>query len=245
MSHLSITAAVGVLIVTGIVRWVPVEVRPEQRPEPGRAVARRPVLWLLGFIALCSAIAEGASSDWSAFFGVHERGLDESAAALVYAGFSVAMAVMRLLGERIETRWGATRMLVVGALTAACGLFLAVAVPVAVCTYVGFALAGGGLAFAFPIALELAGASGRRADGGGGERELGFVSTIAYSGFLLGPPMVGGVASALGLPFSLVVVGFIAATIAPLAVGAHRARDRERRSTPNGDAAHHVITTGD
>ena len=243
--HLTITAVVGALVVAAFIRWIPVEVRPEQRPERGRSAVRRPVLWLLGFVAFCSSIAEGASSDWSAFFGVHQRGLDESAAALVYAGFSVAMAIMRLLGERIESRWGATRMLVCGALTAACGLFVAVAVPMVVFTYVGFALAGGGLAFAFPIALELAGASGRRADGGGGERELGFVSTIAYSGFLLGPPMVGGIASVAGLPFSLVVVGVFASAIAPLAIGANRARRREQRSTPSSDVAHRVITMGD
>lgn len=231
LRHLSITAVVGVVIALAFVRWIPVETRPTERSEPNRSVIRRPVLWLLGLIALCSSIAEGASADWSAFFGVHQRGLDESAAALVYMGFSVCMAIMRLLGERAEGRWGSTRMLVGGAVTSALGLFVAVLVPLPAFTYVGFALAGLGLAYGFPVALELAGASGRRADGGGGERELGFVSTIAYSGFLIGPPMVGGIASAAGLPVALTVVGLIACAMAPLAVAASRARRQELRRT--------------
>ncbi|TCO50694.1 MFS transporter [Actinocrispum wychmicini] len=237
LRHLSITAVVGALIALAFVRWIPVETRSAERSEPNRSVVRRPVLWLLGLIALCSSIAEGASVDWSAFFGVHQRGLDESAAALVYAGFSVAMAVMRLLGERIEGRWGSTRMLVVGAVTGALGLFVAVLVPLPVFTYIGFALAGLGLAFGFPVALELAGASGRRADGGGGERELGFVSTIAYSGFLIGPPMVGGIASAVGLPVALAVVAVIACAMAPLALAARRAGRREARHETRSSAA--------
>jgi MFS family permease len=228
LRHLSIAAVVGTVIVLSFVRWIPVEhLNAGQQAEPSRSLVKRPVLWLLGFIALCSSIAEGASVDWSAFFGVHQRGLEESAAALLYAGFSIAMAVARLLGERIERRWGSTRMLVGGAAVGALGLFVAVLVPVPAFTYIGFALAGIGLAYGFPVALELAGASGRRADGGGGERELGFVSTIAYSGFLLGPPMVGGIASAAGLPFALIVVALIACAMAPLAVAANAARRRE------------------
>jgi MFS family permease len=233
LRHLSIVAVVGALIALSFSRWIPVEqLRPASENDgPKRSLVKRPVLWLLGFIALCSSVAEGASVDWSAFFGVHQRGIGEAAAALVYAGFSISMAVARLLGERIETRWGAQRMLIGGSTLGAVGLFVAVLVPVPAFTYIGFALAGMGLAYGFPIALELAGAVGQRADGGGGERELGFVTTIAYSGFLLGPPMVGGIASITNLSMALGVAGVIAWAIAPLALLAARARRREQETS--------------
>jgi hypothetical protein len=83
------------------------------------------------------------------------------------------------------------------------------------------------LAASFPIALSLAGAAGRRADDTGGEREIAFVTAIAYSGFLVGPPLIGGIAQASSLTVSFVVVGALAALIAPSAVGAGRARHRE------------------
>lgn len=231
--HLSIVAVVGALIALSFSRWISVEQLrvASENDGPKRSLVKRPVLWLLGFIALCSSVAEGASVDWSAFFGVHQRGIGEAAAALVYAGFSISMAVARLLGERIETRWGAQRMLIGGSTLGAVGLFVAVLVPVPAFTYIGFALAGMGLAYGFPIALELAGAVGRRADGGGGERELGFVTTIAYSGFLLGPPMVGGIASTTNLSVALGVAGVIAWAIAPLALLAARARRREQETS--------------
>jgi MFS family permease len=230
LRHLSIVAVVGVIAALSLTRWVPVEQlrKRADRSEPDRSLLKRPVLWLLGFVALCSSIAEGATADWSAFFGVHERGLEEAHAALLFSGFSIAMGIARLLGERIESRWGSTRMLLGGATIAAIGLFVVVLVPVPTFTYIGFALAGVGLAYGFPVALELGGAAGRRADGGGGERELAFVTTIGYSGFLLGPPMVGGIAALTNLPVSLCVVALIALAIGPLALAASAARRRER-----------------
>jgi predicted MFS family arabinose efflux permease len=228
--HFSVVAALALLILLAVVRWVPNE--PPQTPEvhretPKPGLARRPVLWLLAAIALCSAVAEGASAEWSALFAVRERGFDEATAAIVYAGFSVAMAVTRLVGERAERRFGPIRLLVAGGITAGSGLVVAVAIPAGWPTFLGFGLAGIGLAYAFPTALGLASAAGRRADGSGGERELSFVTAIAYSGFLMGPPMVGGIAHVTNLAVALGVVGLIAALIAPAAIFASAARHRE------------------
>jgi MFS family permease len=213
-----------------VLRHVPREdpvVDTGERHGSGRQMLRRPVLWLLGLIALFSAIVEGANGDWSALFAVRERGMDEGAAAVTFAVFSVAMGVVRLFGEQIERRFGGVRLLVGGALIAGLGLLLTAFVPVAWLTFVGFAIAGGGLAFAFPVALELAGAVGRRADGTGGERELGFVTTIAYSGFLLGPPMIGGIAHVTDLEVGIGFAGVVAMLIAPAALAAAAARRRE------------------
>jgi MFS family permease len=233
LEHFSLVAALVVLVTLVVVRRVPNEPvlsghGPRQR-SGGAGLARRPVLWLLGAVVLCSAVAEGASADWSALFAVRERGIGEAAAAVVYATFSVAMAVTRLLGERAERRWGPERLLVAGALTAGAGLLIAVLVPEAWASYVGFGLAGAGLAYAFPVALGLASAVGRRADGSGGERELAFVTAIAYSGFMLGPPMIGAIAQVSSLAFALGVAGVIATMMAPAALAAAWARRRESR----------------
>ncbi len=226
-----VLVSVAIIGTTGaVLRHVPREapvVDTGERHGAGRRMLRRPVLWLLGLIALFSAIVEGANGDWSALFAVRERGMDEGAAAVTFAVFSVAMGVVRLFGEQIERRFGGVRLLVGGSLIAGLGMLLTAFVPVAWMAYVGFAMAGGGLAFAFPVALELAGAVGRRADGTGGERELGFVTTIAYSGFLLGPPMIGGIAHLTDLEVGLGFAGVIAMLIAPAALAADAARRRE------------------
>ncbi|HWC81324.1 MAG TPA: MFS transporter [Pseudonocardiaceae bacterium] len=208
---------------------------PGARPEPGQRAARKPtiapirrrVLWLLAIVALCSAVAEGSCSDWSALFLVRERGLAPATAATGYAAFSIAMALFRLFGERWERRWGPHRLVASGGVLAAAGFLAAASIPWWGVGYLGFVLAGAGLAFAFPVALGLAGAAGRRADGHGGEHELGFVTTIAYGGFLAGPPLIGFVAQASNLAVALGMVGFIALAMAPAVVIARRARDKE------------------
>ncbi|GAA3436473.1 MFS transporter [Kutzneria kofuensis] len=153
--------------------------------------------------------------------------MPDSLAAAGYSVFSIAMALTRLSGERVERRWGPYRMLVFGASLAAVGLLAAVTVPVPVVAYVGFAFAGVGLAFSFPVTMSLAGAAGRRADGTGGEREIGFVTTIAYAGFLGGPPLLGQLAQWSGLGFALGAAAVIAALIVPAVVLVIRARHRE------------------
>jgi MFS family permease len=228
--HFLVVAVVTLAITAGVIRFVPREERVPDTAEhhgPDRRMLRRPVLWLLGLIALFSAIVEGASGDWSALFAVRERGMSEGAGALTFSLFCVAMGLVRLFGEQIERRLGAVRILVGGALLAGLGLLMTAIVPVAWLSYVGFAMAGGGLAFAFPVALDLAGAVGRRGDGTGGEREIGFVTTIAYSGFLLGPPMIGGVAQLTNLAFAVGFAGAVAVLIAPAALASAAARRRE------------------
>ncbi|MBB4689456.1 MFS transporter [Amycolatopsis jiangsuensis] len=226
--HLSAAAAVTLVVLTVVLRAVPGG-RPahEARQQaPSRAPIRRPVLWLLASVALCSAIAEGASSDWSALLMVTVHGVGEGPAALAYSGFALAMALARTAGAWIQERFGATRSLACGAGLAALGLVVAALAPEGF-AYAGFALAGAGLAAAFPLALSLAGNAGKRADGGGGERELAFVSTIAYSGFLAGPPLIGGIAQATSLSVSFLIVCLIAALIVPAALGAARAAGRD------------------
>ncbi len=229
LRHFVAMAALGVVIVLAVAKSVP-GTRPD-RQALGRPVGaspiRRPALWLLAAIMLGSAIAEGANGDWSALFLVRQRGIGESSATIGFACFSVAMAVARLLGERWERRWGPYRLLGVCAGVAAIGMFTVVLVPWVPIDYAGFALAGVGLAFCFPISINLAGAAGRRADGSGGEREIGFVTTIAYTGFLAGPPCIGAIAQATNLSVGLAVVGLIITVIVPMVVLSRLAAARE------------------
>ncbi|WP_217241264.1 MFS transporter [Streptomyces sp. AC555_RSS877] len=166
--HFAIVAVICGGLTVGIARSIPVEELlrvPAESGRAGRAPFRRPVLWLLGGVALCASMAEGATADWSALFGVRERGLSEATDALIYSCFSITMACTRLCGEAIRRRWGAPRMLIGGAAIGGLGLATAVMAPSPALTFAGFAVAGVGLAYASPVVTELSGAAGRRADG--------------------------------------------------------------------------------
>jgi MFS family permease len=212
--------------VVGAVALTTVAVTVRAIPENHSASEGRPVggflrvmaqgrLWLLAAVALCAAVAEGACAEWSALFLVNERSAGDAAAAAAHSVFAVAIAVTRLTGEQAQRRFGPYRLLMLSGTLAAAGLFLAAMVPSVVAGYIGFAIAGIGLAFCFPLAMDLAGTAGREPGGTGGDRELGFVTTIAYAGLLGGPPMIGGVATLADLTVAMGLVGVIALLIVP------------------------------
>ncbi len=225
MKHFVTAAIVGLLVTVVIAKKIPGGVGERHREEvTERAnVLKSPVLWLLASVALCSAIAEGAAADWSALFMVRERGMGDAAGAYAYAGFSIAMALARWFGEPIQRILGPHRLLATGGGVAATGLALAVVAPHPVAGYLGFGLAGLGLAFSFPVVMDLASEIGKRADGSGGERELGLVTTIAYTGFLAGPPIVGGLAHVSSLVVALGFVALVTSLIIPATWLARRA----------------------
>lgn len=118
---------------------------------PGRG------LLALGMIGFCSFFAEAAVADWSAVFLVGWRGTSEAVAASGFAVYSVCMVAGRLAGDRLVDRWGRVRVVVVSATAAAAGLLVVVSVPSLAAAWVGFALAGLGLATVVPLAFSAAG----------------------------------------------------------------------------------------
>ena len=90
-----------------------------------------------------------------------------------------------------------------GAVLAATGLAVVAAAPTPGVALAGLALGGLGLASVFPLALRTATA---RAPAGEAAVALAAVSTTGYLGFMVGPPLIGGLAELGGLRMALVVV---------------------------------------
>jgi len=74
----------------------------------------------------------------------------------------------------------------------------------------GFALTGLGLANLFPVAIARAGLLA-------GSSGVALTSTLGYSGFLLGPPVIGFLAGAVGLRAGLTTLSFLALAAAAIA----------------------------
>jgi fucose permease len=171
-----------------------------------------PVLWMVALVLFCAAIGEGAMANWSVLFLNEDRGLAHSAAAAGYAVFSVTTALIRFLGEHLERWLGDYALLRASGGTAALGILLAVTLPWPATGYLGLALAGAGFALVFPVAIGQAGQLGRDA-GTSGEREVGFVSAVAYVGLVTGPPAIGAAANASSLALALGGVGAVVSLV--------------------------------
>ncbi len=159
---------------------------------------------LLGLLAFLFFLAEGAMLDWSAIFLVDKTGIVARHAGIGYAAFSIAMTASRFNGDRLIGRLGRARVLVLGALLAACGFLLAVAIPRPAAALAGFVMIGLGAANLVPMLFSLA----AEAKGNLGNN-VSFVTTVGYSGVLAGPALIGFVVHHAGFSAAFGGIGLL------------------------------------
>ncbi len=149
----------------------------------------------IGLIAFCGMLGEGAMSDWSSNYMTRIVGAAKSTAPIALFAFSLAMTICRFLGDRVRSALGDSRLMFIAGLIASAGILLITLSPNTVLSIVGFFLVGVGLSTVVPIAYSQAGSEPGLAPGVG----IGMVTTIGYSGFLFGPPIIGFIADAYDL----------------------------------------------
>lgn len=187
--------------------------------DPGfDGVARRGITGteiVIGLMVLATALGEGAANDWLGLTLVDTRGLPEAFGALALAGFNLTMATARLGSLRLLARFGRVRVLRASGLAAATGVLLLCLIDSPVTAVAGAALWGLGLAVVFPSGISAAGELPGR-----GARAIAVVSTIGYTGFLLGAPLIGQLTRLVPLDRALLVVAAAGGLIALLAPAA-------------------------
>jgi predicted MFS family arabinose efflux permease len=181
------------------------------RPAPDRPVPLRSyALLLLGVLALCALVGEGAAADWSAVYLHDTLGSTAGFAASGYAAFSVMMAAGRLAGDRLTVRYGPVNLVRVSGALAGLGLAAALLIATPFAGVVGFGCLGAGLSF---IAPQVYSAAGNRDPARAG-RALSTVVSIGYAGFVLGPILIGSVSTAVGLRAALGIPAVLALAVA-------------------------------
>jgi MFS family permease len=198
-------------------------------PSTGRPGVWRTVA-LLGVIALCASYGEGAISDWGALHLREDLGVAAGLAAAGYAAFALAEACGRLAGSWLLGRLGQTRVLILGGVVTCAGMLAAALSPVLPLALAGFALAGLGVANAFPAAMARVGILA-------GPNGVATASTFGYAGFLLGPPIIGFIATAASLRVALTTVSLLALVAIALARAAARSRPGDAAFSPAAETA--------
>ena len=173
---------------------------------PGREAGRSPVfvrppraLYGLALIAFSVFLMEGAVADWSALYLRETLGAGPAMGATGYALFSLCMAAGRFGGDRLLERYPATALIRRGSGLALAGLAVALLMPLPAAALPGFALLGLGLSTLFPTVMSRAARHPRVPASLG----IAAVTTTGYTGFLLGPGMIGFVAQATSLRLAL------------------------------------------
>ena len=177
---------------------------PEPAAEPERgfcaAAARPPLLCLVPIGAL---LIEGAMMEWSALLMREEKGAGPFVTALTFSVFALAMAVARLTGDRLAERFGPRAVILrlgpapwragIAGFGLAPGLW--VSLPAA-------ALVGAGCGNIYPLTMSMVG----QLPGPRPERNVATLALIAFTAFLIGPPLIGTLAHAVGLPLALALL---------------------------------------
>ena len=221
--HLAIISALSLLFVIWVRRNL-VEDKPDDAQSAAGPLLRMPnrALLSVGIIAFCCMLGEGAISDWSVNFMENVVRSPVALAPIALSAFATAMTLGRLFGDRCRIWLGDKKLIVYGGMLATFGLSVALLAPTPSSAIGGFFLVGLGLSTIVPITYSIAGNTAHLPPGVG----LAMVTTVGYSGFLFGPPVIGFLADAFSLRNALAAVAalLLVMTFLGLVNASHKTR---------------------
>jgi fucose permease len=212
--------AVGGLVVVLAV-WAGLWALPVGSSAPSPTVvaappARRYDLVFLGVLAMCALVGEGTAADWSAVYTHENLHATAAFAAAPFAAFSIMMTVGRLLGDRLAVALGPVLLVRCCGVLASVGMTVALLIGQPIASVIGFGCLGAGMSC---IAPQVYSAAGNRDPARAG-RALSQVVSLGYAGFVVGPILIGGASTVVGLPKALgipaLLVLFVAAAAGAL-----------------------------
>lgn len=172
----------------------------------------------LGLIAMLAVFSEASVTDWGALYLNRELGWTPGASAYGYSSYAAMMFVARLLGDGVVSRLGRAETILAGSALIFVGAGLAVALASPWPAVIGFCLIGLGVANMIPAAFSASAAAAPTPSIG-----VAMTATVAYASYLLGPPLIGFVASASSLRAAFAMLIAAALAIAALAAFQDRA----------------------
>lgn len=173
---------------------------------------------LVGVFVLAFAFAEGAGNDWISLATIDRHHVAPAVGTLVFATFLGAMTTARWFGPAALDRYGRVAVARVLVVLAIAGLVLFIFGPGIGLALAGALLWGTGTSLGFPMGMS-AGAD----EPALAAPRVGVVTTIGYSAFLAGPPLIGFLGQRSSIPHALIAVivalviaGAIAGSVRPL-----------------------------
>jgi MFS family permease len=221
-THLALVGAIAAVTVLATSRWLIAD-RPAADEVTGLVWPSRNLL-LLGAIAFCALLTEGSITDWGSVYVRHVLEGSPALAGAALGAFGGGMALSRLTGDPLRSRFGAVALVAVGAGLTGTALALALALSSPAAIVPALLLAGLGLGNCFPVALAAAGFTEGKA---GVAASVASVATVGYTGFLMGPALIGLLTAAVSLSVALCTL-VVAMALTLLLARRVRVADRAR-----------------
>ncbi len=209
--HLSVIIALG-LLGAAWARYHLIHDKPQEKINEGPAF-RLPnsAMVSIGVIAFCCMLGEGAMADWSTNYMEKIAGASKALAPIGLSSFALAMTIGRFFGDSARIKFGDRMLMIYLGLISTLGLTVTLLFIHPFAVIAGLFITGLGLSSIVPIAYSIAGNTKNLSPGVG----LAMVTTVGYSGFLFGPPIIGFVADwqSLRLALGAVAVLFVVMTL--------------------------------
>jgi MFS family permease len=181
------------------------------------AFVRSPALLATGLIVLSAFFVEGSLDVWAVTYLRDTLGASIMAGAIGFSAFAAATAVGRIFAGRILFGMGYRRTILFSGAGSVVAGTLAVFAPNAWVATLAYLMMGFCLAAAGPAAFGSIPGTGAEAG-----VSIAAVTTVGYIGFVIGPPIMGWLADAVGVRGTMIVI-----TVATLGilVGGYLSRD--------------------
>ena len=203
-------AAVAAVVLVVLVRIVPTAAPVTHTTSGGVRTPVPRAAYVLGIMALAFGLSEGTAVDWSSIHITDVARVDPTTGAVGLVAVSAFMVVIRLLGDRLVTRFGRRAVVRFGGVSAALGYLAVTLVSSLPLLVAGWALVGLGVGMIAPQVYAVAGHLG-------GGRVLAVVVTFGYAAFLCGPAVVGFLVRHVGIHHAMAVPAVLCAGIVALA----------------------------
>ena len=166
----------------------------EKKAKGWRLTLTKPIA-VIALVCATIFLTEGAMLDWSAIYLRDNAGVAQEASALGYTLFVIAMAISRLIGDRLTTRLGPVTILSSGIVMILLSLAALILVPTPFVAYASLFVMGLGIANLAPILIS----ASSRTKSMDGVKAITAVTTVGYGGLLLGPALIGSISSVVSL----------------------------------------------
>jgi MFS family permease len=202
-------AAIGVVVLVVLLRITPAAAQVEHTVDGVKTKIPR-VAWVLGVMALAFGLSEGTAVDWSSLHVTDVAQVSPTTGSLGLVAVSGFMVVIRLVGDRLVSRYGRRQVVRFGGVCSALGYATVTLVSGLPLLVAGWALVGFGVGMIAPQVYAVAGHIG-------GGRVLAVVVTFGYAAFLIGPAVIGSLVNHLGIHHAMSVPAILCAGIIALA----------------------------
>ncbi|MFT3689573.1 MFS transporter [Paenirhodobacter sp.] len=169
-----------------------------------------PVVWPAAAILFAAFVTENATESWSALHIERTFATRPGEGAFGPATMGLTMGIGRMAGQMLAARVGEARLVAGSAVLAAIGALMVGLAPVQWGAVLGVGIIGAGIAVLVPSANSLL---GRRV----APAQIGLAISrawmIGFTGFFIGPVVMGLMAQAIGLRAAFAVVALVVATI--------------------------------